>query len=92
MKKVRSAAVSALLLFASSAFAQQPIGGQGGFVPVGPGAVVEQLPAAPLLISAYAFVWIALMVYLWSIWRRLGKLEADMQALAERQSRPGRSQ
>ena len=92
MKKCLLAAVGVLFLLARSAFAQQPIGGQGGFVPVGPGAVVEQLPAAPLLIAAYAFVWIALMLYLWSIWRRLGKLEADMQALAERRARPGRSQ
>jgi CcmD family protein len=78
-----------LLAWAAStgvAAAQQP--GQGGFVPVGPGAVVEQLPAAPLVIAAYGFVWIALMVYLWSIWRRIGKVEADIRTLEQRGS-PG---
>ena len=41
----------------------------------------EQLPAAPLLVAAYAFVWVAVMVYVWSIWRRLNKVEAEMRAL-----------
>jgi CcmD family protein len=83
--------VWSMLLLAWPALAQQPSAGLGEFRPVGPGAVVEQLPAAPYLIAAYAFVWIALMVYLWSIWRRLGKVEADMHTLEQRrtqQSRP----
>ena len=46
--------------------------------------LADQLPAAPLLITAYAFVWIAVMVYLLSIWRRLNKVEADMRALAQK--------
>jgi len=55
------------------------------FVPVKdlpPGT--EQLPAAPLLIGAYAFVWIAVMAYLWTIWRRLDKVDADLRALEQR--------
>ncbi len=39
----------------------------------------DQLPAAPLLIAAYAFVWIAACFYLWSIWRRLSKVEDEMR-------------
>ena len=46
----------------------------------------DQLLAAPLLITAYAFVWVALMIYLWSIWRRLAKVETEMRALERRQS------
>jgi len=42
------------------------------------------LPAAPLLVAAYAFVWVALFVYLWSIWRRLGRVERDMRTLQQR--------
>ena len=41
----------------------------------------EQLPAAPLVVAAYAFVWLAMMFYLWTIWRRLSKVEDDMRAL-----------
>ena len=40
--------------------------------------------AAPLLITAYAFVWVAVLFYVWTIWRRLNKVEKDMQALARR--------
>lgn len=73
---------AALLLTAGPAGAFQP--GQSEFVPVGSLPATEQMPAAPLLIAAYAFVWLALLVYVWSIWRRLGRVEADMQALARR--------
>jgi CcmD family protein len=58
--------------------------GQEDFRPVSELPPAEQLPAAPLLVAAYAFVWVALMVYLWSIWRRLSKVEAEMRTLAER--------
>ena len=48
----------------------------------------EQLPAAPLLVTAYAFVWIAAMVYVWTIWRRLNKVEDEMRALAQKTAAP----
>ena len=57
---------------------------QGEFVPVNQLPPGDQLPAAPLLIAAYAFVWVALMIYLWSIWRRLGKVETELHALEHR--------
>ena len=44
------------------------------------------MPAAPLLIAAYIVVWLGLMVYLWSIWRRLARVETEMQALQRRTS------
>ena len=71
-------------LLGASALAFQPPAGQGGFVPVDQLPPSDQLPSAPLLIGAYVFVWLALMVYLWSIWRRIGKVEADMHALAQK--------
>ncbi len=67
------------------ALALQPPGGQSEFVPVTPGTATEHLPAAPLLIAAYGFVWIAAMFYLWTIWRRLNKVEAELRALERRQ-------
>ena len=66
------------------AFAWQPPPAQGEFVPINQLPPGDQLPAAPLLIAAYAFVWIALVAYLWSIWRRLGRVEHDMHALERR--------
>jgi CcmD family protein len=73
-----------VLVFSASAFALQAPAGQGGFVPMNSLPPADQLPAAPLLIAAYAFVWVALMVYLWSIWVRIGRVEREMQALQQR--------
>ena len=42
----------------------------------------EQLPSAPLVIAAYAFVWLAFMVYVWTMWRKLGKVEQELQTLS----------
>jgi CcmD family protein len=78
--------LTSFLLLSSSAFAQPPAG-QSEFVPVDSVPLADQLPAAPLLIAAYAFVWIAVMVYLWSIWRRLNKVEDEMRALAQKAPR-----
>jgi CcmD family protein len=72
------------LLVAAPAVAQQPAGGQTEFVPASSLPPAEQLPAAPLLIAAYAFVWVAVFVYIWSVWRRLGRVEAEMNALEKR--------
>jgi CcmD family protein len=42
----------------------------------------EQLPSAPLVFAAYAFVWIAILGYLLMLWRRLGKVERELSALS----------
>jgi hypothetical protein len=79
--------VCSILALAAPAFALQPPAGQSEFVPMNSLPPADQLPAAPLLIAAYAFVWIAAMVYLWSIWSRLGRVERDLQALQQRAGR-----
>lgn len=88
------ACCSALLLAVPCVASQPPAGAQGGqvegFVPVNELPPADQLPAAPLLIAAYAFVWLAAMAYLWSIWRRLNKVEREMRTLEQRQAGSGR--
>jgi len=69
-----------LLVFA----VQQAPPGQSEYVPIKDLPPTDQMPAAPLLIAAYAFVWIAVMFYLWTIWRRLNRVEAEMGALAKK--------
>jgi CcmD family protein len=66
----------------------QPAAGQEGFVSIDQVPPSEQLPAAPLLIIAYAFVWMAAMFYIWTVWRRLNKVEQEMRALERRPSGP----
>ena len=56
------------------------------FVPVKALPQQDQLPAAPLLVAAYAFVWVALLVYVWTIWRRLMRVEREIQELSSRVS------
>jgi hypothetical protein len=73
---------SMLVLVPASALAMQPPAGQSEFVPVDSLPPGDQLPAAPLLIAAYAFVWIAAMFYVWTVWRRLDRVETEMRALA----------
>jgi CcmD family protein len=53
------------------------------FVPVAD-ADVEQLPAAPLVMTAYAVAWIVIFLYLWSIWRRLSRVEREIDELSRR--------
>ena len=55
---------------------------QSEFKPVTQIPASEQLPSAPLVIAAYAFVWVAFVAYVWLMWRKLGKVEHDLNALA----------
>jgi CcmD family protein len=66
--------------------AAQPTGQEppDQFMPVKSLPQQEQLPAAPLLMTAYGFVWAVLLVYLWSIWRRLMKVEREVHDLSAR--------
>jgi hypothetical protein len=55
-----------------------------GFVPVTDLPPAEQLPAAPMVIGAYAFIWVAVLSYVGLLWRRLGAVQRDLDALARR--------
>ena len=74
-----------IALAATPAIAQQPPAGTpDGFVPVDSLPVEEQLPAAPLVIAAYAVAWVAVFGYLWSIWQRLGRVEREILEVSRR--------
>src|SRR5262245_282423 len=51
------------------------------FVPISQLPQQDQLPAAPLLVTAYAFVWVALFGYLLSVGRRLSKVQHEVDRL-----------
>lgn len=57
---------------------------QTEFVPVDQLPAQEALPAAPLVIAAYAVAWVAMFVYLLSIWRRLQKVDRELADVARR--------
>lgn len=77
--------VLSLVLCPALTFAQPPTTAQEGFVPASSLPPVEQVPAAPLLIAAYAFFLVLMMFYLWTIWRRISGVEKDMRELQRRQ-------
>jgi CcmD family protein len=86
MTAIRHALVTVFVAagWAGQALAFQPPTQQNEFVPLDRLPPADQLPAAPLLVGAYAFVWIALMFYMWTIWRRLSRIDADIRALEAR--------
>jgi CcmD family protein len=76
----RALLVVGTLLLVGPAWALQPPP-SGEFVPLDQLPPSDQMPSAPLLVTAYAFVWVAVLFYVWTIWRRLNKVESEMQAL-----------
>jgi hypothetical protein len=64
--------------------APQPPAATDEFVPVTDLPPTEQLPAAPLVIGAYAFIWVAVLVYVTLLWRRLAAVQKDLDALRRR--------
>jgi CcmD family protein len=83
---MKSICLSAFLMVNAVLLAQEP---QSEFIPVKEIPASEQLPAAPLVIAAYAFVWIAFLAYVWLMWRRLGKVEGELTTLSNRLIKKG---
>jgi CcmD family protein len=52
-----------------------------GFEPVSQMPAVEHLPAAPLLIAAYAFIWLGMLAYVFMLWRRLAAVDRELASL-----------
>ncbi|HET7217257.1 MAG TPA: CcmD family protein [Vicinamibacterales bacterium] len=79
-------------LFAGAAQAQQPApaqppptpAAQEGFVPVDQLAPKEEMPAAPLVMAAYAVAWLVIFGYVWSLWRRIHKVETEIADVSKR--------
>lgn len=65
-----------------TAFGEQPP--SGDFVPVDESLPGEQIPALPLIAAAYGFIWVGMLGYVWSIGRRLQKVEAELADLESR--------
>jgi hypothetical protein len=59
---------------------------QDEFVPIDQLPQQEELPAAPMVVAAYSFVWIAFIVYVITLVRRVRRVESDLATL-ERERR-----
>ena len=107
MKRALAAAVVVIALGASgwgsggwsprwrmsaTAHAQQPPPQQQEeFVPIDQLPPQDQLPAAPLLVTAYSFVVLVLFAYVVTVARRLGLVQRDLDRLQSDLKRNGRT-
>ncbi len=76
--------LGALAASALPAIAAQQPPPQSEFVPVDDIPPGEQIPAINLVAAAYGFVWVVLLGYVWSIGRRLQKVESELVELESR--------
>ena len=82
------ALIVSLLIAPATTIAQQspapkpPAAATDQFVPIDEIPEQDKLPAAPYLISAYAIAWLMLLFYVWSLWRRLQRVEDELKRLA----------
>jgi CcmD family protein len=76
-----------LLIAPASALAQQnptpaqPPAATDQYVPMDEIPEQDKLPAAPYLIGAYMVAWLMLLFYVWSLWRRLQRVEEELKRL-----------
>ena len=82
--------VFVMIVSAAAVSAQPPSAGQGGFVPIDQLPAPESFPAAPLVIAAYSFAWLAVLFYVFSVWRRINRLETELREVIGRLERGGR--
>ena len=87
MKRVVVCCVIALVLGAGpaamgSAAAQPPSeAAMDEYVPVADLPPDEQLPAVPLVLIAYGVFWAGVLVYVGTLWRKLGAVQKEMETL-----------
>jgi hypothetical protein len=70
---------------AATIIAQQKEPARDQYLPIDQLPPSERMPSAPFVVAAYAVIWAVAMFYMWTIWRRAGKVETDMEILARRQ-------
>ena len=85
MRMLRTLLCLALLAVPAAGLAQ-PKPSPDQFEPVTEVAPEDQIPAMWLLGTAYGFVWIVLLGYVWSVSRRLQTVERELSDLERKRS------
>lgn len=61
-----------------------PGAAQDEYVPIDQLPPEEKLPAGRFLVAAYSIVWIGMTFYVWTVWRRLARVEQELTRVAAR--------
>lgn len=87
---MRSIAVCAVLIVLAGGWGAgraqgppQPPQQQDEFVPIDQLPPEEQLPAAPMVVAAYGFIWVAFLAYVFTLVRRVRRVEDDLRRLEQ---------
>jgi hypothetical protein len=83
LRRVLLSVVTLIVAMTGGLLAQPPQPPEG-FVPVSQLPPGQELPAAPFLVGAYVFFLLLMMFYLWTVWKRIGKVEEEMRALQQK--------
>ena len=81
MRLLRVGLCWALLLAATPAVFAQPKPSPDEFVPVAEVPESEQIPAIRLVATAYGFIWVVLLGYVWTVGKRLQTVESELDQL-----------
>jgi len=88
MRLLRAAALLAALMVIPAAGHAAAMAGQPQppkeFVPLDEVPPGEQIPAINFVATAYGFVWVAVLGYVWSIAKRLKQVETELADLESR--------
>ena len=87
MRYLRLSLTLALLAVPALVLAQAPSPDE--FVPISQIPAEEQIPAINLVAAAYAFVWLALIAYVWSLGRSNNRGALSMMQLVQASTRGG---
>ena len=61
----------------------QPPPQQEEFVPIDQLPPGEEMPAAPMVVAAYVFIWIAFIGYVFTLVKRVRRVESDLRNLEQ---------
>jgi CcmD family protein len=84
MRLFRVCVCWAAIITASPVLFAQPKPSPDEFVPVTDVPESEQIPALRLVATAYGFIWVVLLGYVWTVGKRLRTVETELDQLQRR--------
>jgi CcmD family protein len=77
-RRVLALAGAAAMVVVTQVSSVAALTAQDGFVPASSLPQTPTVSAPPLVLAAYAIVWLLVVAFVWSLWRRMGTLEKEL--------------